>query len=420
MPSSCKAGVQAPARKIVIMENCTYQSSPAESRGWEIVKLLNEKTPKDRQVSSNGSVEARRLLAEYFQLNLPCPSRLHSAILSCAVRMAKAFADFHFVPFLNLWGLENLRPDDSVPLVDGTARRIPSLSERMVKAYAYSLLFHPDEHLEEDAEALLRPTLQRLGFSIQREAGPVDLVTRLLAVGMSQTEVHGRKMTFVQLITPDGEEMSVEVHVLTAFSRMRYSEMEGKMFDALLRLSEKGNVRIEAAVPSREDVSGIFPTAVAYVEHIDSGHQHIHLYDNLSRHLVSRFRTTSLVKGQYVEIVPVIPKRSTFKTAVILRTLPGGAEAFGYREARIVSVNESQGYAVWELLPDASGQVQGITEEGAPEFLPPYTQGYLNKSLCDEKSCPLPRIGAMIAVITFLKRGKDGRKRPYVVDFRQR
>lgn len=402
----------------ITMEKNNYNGNPAETRGWDIVRALNTKNNNVKGTPTPNALEARRLLAEYLQLGLPRPSRLHSAILSCAVKMAIAFPDFHFVAFLDLWGLENLRPEDSEPLADGEGRRIPPLAERMAKAYAYSLLFHPDEHLEEELEAVMRPTLRRMGFSLQGEEGPMNPVTPLLATRLTLSEVRGRKMTFVWLLTPEGEELCVEVHTLTAHARMRYEEIEGKRFDALLRLSEKGNLRIEAALPGRGDIAGTFPTAIAYVEYIDTSHHHIHLYDNFSRHLVAPYQRTTLTQGQYVEFVPVIPKEGNFKTAIITRTLPEGAEAFGYREARVTYTDEQQGYAAWELLPDASGEVHGIVEKGTKEPQVPCTQGYLYSKLCKEKQCPLPKKGERIALITFLKRGKDGKKRPMVVDFR--
>lgn len=379
------------------------------SRGWEIVRTLNNSVP------TISSIEARKLLAEYVKLmQLPASlgdnasiRQLHSAILSVAVKMAQAYTDFRFVPFLNLWGIENLRPEDSESGVDSQGKRFPSLVERMAKSYAYSLLFHPDDHLESELEALLIPHLQRKGFVLSSQSE--GITHHLLATNTFTTEVRGRKMTFVNLISPDGTELSAEVHTLTAHAPLRYSEISGKMFSVLLRTSEKGNLRIEAAILSSQPVSDVFPTSIGYIENIDLNHRHIHVFDNQSRHLVAMMDAASnVVIGSFVQFLPIIPKESKFKSAIILRTLSDeeGPEAFGYRKARVTYVDNDKGYLSWELLPGEPP----IIETGTTA--PSYTKGYLNlQSTNTHHLTP----NTEFSLIVYLKRGKDGQKRPHVV-----
>ena len=379
------------------------------SRGWEIVRTLNNSVP------TIPSIEARKLLAEYVKLmQLPASlgdnasiRQLHSAILSVAVKMAQAYTDFRFVPFLNLWGIENLRPEDSESGVDSQGKRFPSLVERMAKSYAYSLLFHPDDHLESELEALLIPHLQRKGFVLSSQSE--GITHHLLATNTFTTEVRGRKMTFVNLISPDGTELSAEVHTLTAHAPLRYSEIPGKMFSVLLRTSEKGNLRIEAAILSSQPVSDVFPTSIGYIENIDLNHRHIHVFDNQSRHLVAMMDAASnVVIGSFVQFLPIIPKESKFKSAIILRTLSAeeGPEAFGYRKARVTYVDNDKGYLSWELLPGEPP----IIETGTTA--PSYTKGYFNlQSTNTHHLTP----NTQLSLIVYLKRGKDGQKRPHVV-----
>lgn len=387
-----------------------HNNNPQETRGWEIVRQLNDGVP------TIGALNARQLLAEYFKLNCYRPSRLHSAILSCATKMAMAFPDFHFVPFLEMWGLENLRSDDSESRTDETGKRFPSLVERMTKAYAYSLLFHPQQHLDGKMETMLMPLLQKKGYSVRMVDGQMVIASAAIATRVFVSDVRNRKMTFVQLLLPDGEELVTEVHTMTAFCRMRYEDMVNKMFDVLLRSSENGKLRVEAAIPSSGSVAAVFPVEVGYVDHVDGNHMHIHVFDNQSRHLVSKFVTTNIEAGQYVEFVPVIPSVGSFKTAVITRVLENGPEMFGYRDVVVTYVNAEQGYCSWELLPATDGKVVPIMETGAAADVEPATKGYISRHLFESKGIPMPKKGDKLKIVTFLKRGKDKKKRPVVVE----
>lgn len=397
------------------------EKTDAESRGWEIVKQVNEllNSIGSGIPSQDTSISARRLLAQYLKLNTSKPSRLHSAILSCAVKMAPLFPDFHFVPLLDLWGLQYLRPEDSEGHTSDDGKRFPSLVERMIKAYAYSLLFHPDEHLSTELELRLKSAIQQKGYIAAELDGNIRVTTIAIATRLITKEVRNRKMTFVALLMPDGKEMITEVHTITQYQRMRYDDIPNKTFRILPRHSDKGNVRIEAAYPCNVNVEEYFQTCVGYVEHIDNVHKHIHIFDNHSRHFVSLYTgNTNISVGSYVKFIPVIPQESNFKTAIITSVLNDGPEEFGYRNVTVTFANEEQGFCSWELLADADGEVHPIIETGANETQEPATKGYINKALCDHIGRPLPGKGERLQIITFLKRGKDRKKRPFVVHFK--
>lgn len=382
---------------------------PRKARGWEIVRELNNRVP------DMGALAARKLLAEYMKLGVAGAGKLHSAILSAAVRMAMVFPEFHFVPFLDIWGMENLRPEDGEAWVDESGKRFPSLVEKVAKAYAYSMLFHGDEHLASELEETLLSLLKKKGYRMWLQNGMLTLTTQVLATRVFTAEVKRRRMTFVQLLLPDGTEMVTEVHTLTVFQRMRYEEIEGRLFEAVVRSADSGKLRIEAAILSAGTGRCAFGTAVGYIDRIDMGHHHIHIFDNFSRHLVAKFASTCPGPGQYVEFIPIIPKEGNFKTAVILRVLDNGAEAFGRRNVVVTYTNDGQGYVAWELLPETDGHVSPITEKGADTE--PATKGYISRQLADRLAKPLPRKGDRLSVVVFLKRGKDGRKRPCVVEY---
>lgn len=392
-------------------------ANPKEKRGWEIVKELNNITDDAAGVSADAALNSRRLLAEYLKLETHRPSRLHSAILSCAVKMTTRFPSFHFVLFADMWGMENLRPEDSESRTGDDGKRFPSLVERMVKAYAYSLLFYPGEHLSAEEEQLMKPVLQKKGYRVgEDEKGFLTLAVPAVATRVFTSEVRNRKMTFVHLLTSKGEEMSCEVHTLTQYQRMRYDDIPGRLFNVLLRTSDNGNLRIEAACPNGQNIESCFSTSVGYIDHVDQQHRHIHVFDNESRHLVAQYaNTTNLHEGQYVRFIPIIPKESNFKSALITSVLDNGAESFGYRRVVVTYADEAKGYCAWQLLPDADGQILPIVETGAKQVQEPATTGYIHKQWCQASGLPLPQKGQELLVITFLKRGKDGKKRPVVV-----
>lgn len=403
------------------MEQKQWNADPQETRGWEIVKQLNEGLAVKgyNAVPNLSSLDARKLLAEYFKLTISKPSRLHSAILSCATKMAMAFPDFHFVPFLKMWGFENLRPEDSEAKVMDDGKRFPSLCERMTKAYAYSIMFHPNEHLSYEEEQVIKPVLIKKGYSVLEKDGMLVIAVPAISTRVFQSEVRGRQMTFVTLMTPSGNEVICEVHTVTQYGKIPYGDIMNQCFNILLRTSEKGNLRVEAAYLSSENVESGFTTAVGYVEFIDTNHKHIHVYDNESRHFVQSYISETMIKeGSYVRFIPIIPLESKFKSAVITSVLDNGPEKFGLRNVVVTYVNEEQGYCAWELLPEADGTVHPIIETGATDAQEPGTKGYINKVLCDRLGSRLPVKDEKLQVVSFLKRGKDRKKRPVVVYFK--
>jgi len=402
----------------------TFNGNPQETRGWEIVKQINAGLaaldPKTNLQST--SLTTRKLLAEYFKLNTHRPSRLHSAILSCAVKMALVFTDFHFVPFLKIWGIENIRPEDSETKVTDDGKKLPSVVERMTKAYAFSILFHSEEHLDNDAEQMLVTLLQKKGYVMKEQGGICSIATPAIATNVFTSEVRNRKMTFISFMTPQGEEIVTEVHTLTQYCKMRYEDITNHAFNILVRASDSGKLRVEAAYPSNKGVEESFPISIGYVEHIDTSHHHIHIFDNESRHFVANLSSTpNLTEGKYVRFVPIIPEDSNFKSAIITSIVDKGAESFGYRNAIVTYSNEHDGYCAWELLPDDNGQIMPITETGAKDQQEPTTKGYISKKsraqILKGENSPLPPKGAKLKIVCFLKRGKDGKKHPNVVEY---
>lgn len=424
-----------------------------EKYGWLIVKSLNALCAAPAQVAKSpaqgvqspkmgvqSSSQARLYLAEYMHLGLPCPSRLHSAILGAACKVARQYADFHFALFLKMWDTHHLRDVDFAPSRSDDGKTYPSLAERVVKNYIHSLLLRPDETIPEEQLAILRPTALQMRYYAPRTM----LVTRITegTSGANAPRGAGRTVRFAHLIDAKGNEISCEIHALQPNPLVPVTDAQGnparhyvnvgQLYDVLLREKQhlkddapnEKRVRIEAAYLCLRPFGEAYPQSVGYVESYDAQHGHYHVFDGASRHFVAEAATERLgsygrptVKaGDYVVFAPIIPNTKgrggkVFKTAHILRTCsPGeGPEAFGMREAKVVYVDREKGYYRWEL----TDSTRPIVEEGTTE--PTFTSGFVNLSPDVEPPTP----GTLLRLVVYLRRGKDKQKRPRVVGVKE-
>lgn len=101
-----------------------YQST---QMGWAIYRRL-----KEGNATALPSTEMRQLLMQYLKLeDLQRPSMLHSLLLFVVVRQYGAVNDFNFTKFFEMWGPQNLRPDDwKATKING--KWLPSLAERVM------------------------------------------------------------------------------------------------------------------------------------------------------------------------------------------------------------------------------------------------------------------------------------------------
>ena len=364
-----------------LLESLNNAQRNPNDTAWNIYRYLNA------NYKEAGSEISRTLLATFMKLPIERPSLLYSCMLSVACKMSVEFPDFRFDAFLRLWGYpQNFRTEDKQPQVGKDGRKYLALTEKVERQLQSYFLHHP--------EAL-------------PQGGAGRGLLSMIATKVFETEHNGRKLKSVKLVGPKGEELLSDSHLFPC----KPWEITGRLFDILTRVSKEGNSRAHEIVVSQKNIADVFPTCVGYVEHIDLDHNHIHVYDQFSRHLVADVKSCQLKpqQGQFVKIVPVIPLHDRFKSAIILSILDGeeGAEAFGYRNAKITYIDPNGQYAAWELLPGE----QPIVEEGTQG--PSCDKGYINSSLLTSHSSLT--VGSTIKIITFLKRGKDAQKRPAVV-----
>lgn len=392
------------------------------------------------------SLLCRQLLADCMKLQVERPSRLYSSLLLGAIKVARTYPEFRFTAFLNMWGIEHLRPEDYQHDVAKDGMTFPSLAERTAKTLGNSLLLYPvmtsSGPAPSAAEASpsrpilgaggFEPFLAQFGFRVL----PM-LVTRIKqAVGKD-----GRKYRFVTLTSPDGLEVesisnNLQPSPLHPLPEGKHHYINiGQLYNCLLRVKQADSSQsysLQSAVLSDAQAMGLFPTEVGYIEAIDPKSGLMHIYDRFSRHFVAHVLRFSREKvGDFVSFIPLVPQSSKFKTAVILGSVPTpeASPAGLVRAIRITAINSEKHYAAWELIDNS----HPITEMLSPlqlslgETSPAFTTGYF--SLPQEAGASTPNTspsavpadapsslcsGQILRALVYLKRGKDRMKRPHV------
>lgn len=402
--------------------------------GWTLVKvLLNHAAEIDH-------ITARQLLADCIRLPLERPSKLHSALLSAAIKVAEQNNEFHFVPFLQFWDLRNLRPEDAVRQSDPKepTHAFPSLVDRTVRRYALSRILRPQEELTEPQFRILLPELQKKGYQFCGEGTSASLVTPMLVTRIKEAvSKEGRKFHFVTLTSPQGQEMTCTTHQLLPSplhplpEGKRHYVNIGQLYDCLLRQKEEttsvassASLSLVSAFLSQSNPKDYFPLEVGYIEHIDTTHGHMHVYDRHSRHFVAHIlRFSKEQEGQFVQFLPIIPSNSKFKTAILTGPVatPVASPDGLVRPIRISSINQEKGYAVWHLLHE-SHPIQELLSSyqlSQAEVHPTYIEGYLPLELLGNPQQFTPNTLAsyynrIYSAVIFLHRGKDNIKRPRI------
>lgn len=126
--------------------------SNAERMGWAIYEQIH--------AGNLSSLDMRRLLQQYLQLEIQRPSLLHSLVLFSVVKQYGQLPDFNFTAFFKLWGSDNFRPEDlKSQKVDG--KWMPSLADRVMARLfkAMPSKFHSPVNPSEQFDPALAHTL---------------------------------------------------------------------------------------------------------------------------------------------------------------------------------------------------------------------------------------------------------------------
>ncbi len=116
-----------------LLENGNLNKNLYKDFGWLIYYNL-------KNTDTSKAADRKRLLWYYLSLELPRPELLHSLILSEAVRVEKNTPlQFRIRDFMNLWGWDNLRPDDWKQFQTDKGNTKSSLVEKLIAVYSKEL-----------------------------------------------------------------------------------------------------------------------------------------------------------------------------------------------------------------------------------------------------------------------------------------
>ena len=117
----------------IFFENGNLNQNLYRDFGWLIYYNLKN-TP------INEVTKRKQLLHYYLVLDLPRPELLHSLILGEAVKVEKNTPlQFRIRDFMNLWGWNNLRPEDWTQFKSENGNTITSLVEKLISVYTKEL-----------------------------------------------------------------------------------------------------------------------------------------------------------------------------------------------------------------------------------------------------------------------------------------
>lgn len=391
---------------------------------WTIVKAILQ----------NGdeidSVTSRQLLADGLRLTVERPSKLYSALLSAAIKVADTYPEFRFAVFLRMWNIANLRPEDEVRRRTNDGKMFYSLAERAAKRFAQALMLHPEDLPTHSEDSSQSQDFAAFLFSHHYTLRPA-IVTRI----KEATSDNGRKYRFVTLTSPTGLQVETISHNLKPSPNRPLPEGKrhyvniGQCYNVLLHSKEIPQDTADynpltewsvlEAYLAEQDPTTLFPPSIGYVESVDQTHGHMHIYDANSRHFVAPIQRFSREQaGDFVRFIPIIPQASKFKTAIILTSVPANSSEVqdALRDIRITTINKEKGYAAWELID----KTRPITELLSPlqhaqgETSPAFVSGYLDLTTNPNASSSILTSGNPLRAFIYLKRGKDRQKRPHI------
>lgn len=354
----------------------TAVSHPVDT-AWQIYRYLQN------NYTTMGSHQVRMLLVAYLKLPVDRPSLVHSCVLGIAVKISSEYADFQFPQFLQMWGYDRyLREEDKQRQTGKDGRSYPSLMQRVERRLQSYALHHQSEMPH-----------------------PVDGIKDMVAVKVFEKQMNGKRRYFAKLVASDGMELVASSHLFPC----KPWEIQGRMYSVSVRVSKEGNERADEIVVSEKNIADAFPPVVGYVDGVDMGHRHYHIYDSLSRHFVAEKPALIVKQQDFVVFSPVIPAVDKFKSAIISTVLPHdeGMKAFGTMKAEITYMNTDEGYLRYRITSPIADTPEGtLAEEGFARL----------SAVADDKMRQSLTVGDSVSLILFLKRGKDGEKRNHVVE----
>lgn len=128
MSELSKAGnvEEAYNRLVEVHKNTPLDPALHEDFGWVIFRYLNNK------YEEIGSLNSRKALHCYINLENERPSRLHSQMLNLATKISEKYEDFKFLPFLDMWNVCSFSHEDFMS-TDWNGKTISPLVDRIIE-----------------------------------------------------------------------------------------------------------------------------------------------------------------------------------------------------------------------------------------------------------------------------------------------
>lgn len=361
---------------------------------WDIYYFINN------NLGSSSSVELRTVLSAYFKIEVARPSKVHSAMLSVALKMSEHIPDFRLPSFLKMWRYPQfLLEEDKRDVVDEKNHRTYLSLEKKVNRKLLSYFLHHQED-----RSLMLEFFNNVDVAIKC----------MVATKVFETNKNGRRIFSVKLVSAEGDELLVDSHVFPC----RFYEIQNRMFDVSVLASKTGNARAMEVVQSRQRIEDVFPVCIGYVDRIDEAHNHQHVYDSLSRHFVADSSQVRAVKGSFVLFSPVVPKVDKFKTAYIHRVIntTEALQNFCVVDISIVRMSseyKSFAYTIDSPLPETPEGIyssQGFVNFDTPLLHLDSEMTELSVVKTEVVTESNVKVGDKLQAVILLKRGRDGMK----------
>lgn len=255
------------------------------------------------QSADSAVMERKRMLANYFKLRVVTPHKLHSMILTEAVRLAKdarnaAFGNdkaepFSLVSFMRLWNFANLRPGDWRRKKSPDGKPMSSLAEKVITLYVSELQeksLQPDPAFMQVMEQALAAFPDSFNLLSQRAAihilaGEKEEASRMLKAAL--LEAPGKFFLWSRLASVVDAAAQPHLQIALLFKALKAPGQE----------QFKGKVRM--ALAETLEARGSYPMALHELEKVKS------LYEANGWHLSKRFN--ELLKKIPAGTVPADP-----------------------------------------------------------------------------------------------------------------
>ncbi len=365
------------ATVVPYQDNNTLPDKSHYAFGWIIYYALHQSHP-------NAIMERKHMLAHYLRLDVEKPHKLHSMILTEAIRLYKDAADvafstkktedlakktapmhFSIVNFVRLWNLDNLRPGDW-RRKEYEGKKLPSTIEKLITHYVDELygsqLTAPDEFIKvvdraldefHDSASLYAQRAQLYELADDK-ASAIDMLRKAIMASSSKYYLWSR----LAALTSDKEQLRLRVSLL--YKALRCPGQE----------DFKGKIHLQLAHALA--AGGLYQQAQWELNYVKD------LYNKMEWHLPRLFKEVEKAipeQTQPLNPTPIYKKIESVADDFVYESLPWIASKKTFHKPATESPDkygrQRRGGAAWRVT-DAKGTNYWFTpsQYGIPDSLP--------------------------------------------------